>query len=206
MELWLLRDAMRDKRFWAAVLILVAVLTGAIFWGVRAHQRSQARDELNAFTPFQEPAPDLSFPSVVIDTAEARRILEPGVRAGIWSLRERGGAPPALVVTLTNKGQYWFSGVGRQIVATFKVGTREATRVLQLKGVYPNREIRFEYVWKQFHTASAIFGSKLPELGTRYEGDAMMLYENDAWRVLQWTTPVIDEAVGQFRSLQAAPP
>ena len=200
-----LQSLIRDKRVWTAILTSVVLLAGLLVWAVRSYHRAQARDGLNEFAPFENPALALSFPSVVLANESARKLLEGGVRQRIWTLHPRGGTPPSLEVRLTNEGQRWFSVVGNQIVATFKTGTREATRVLELEEIFPTRQVRYHYQWKQLQFASGVLGEELPEIGKEYEGEALFHYENGQWRVMHWTTPLYDQAVNQFKALQPAP-
>ncbi|MBI2819617.1 MAG: hypothetical protein HYX73_06535 [Acidobacteria bacterium] len=200
-----LKSLLRDKRVWAALLTAVVLLAGLVLWAVRSYHRAQARDGLNEFAPFANPALDLTFPSIVLENDASREILEAGVRQRYWTLHPRGGATASLEVRLTNQGLRWFSVVGNQIIATFKVGTREATRVVELEDTFPSRSIRFRYHWNQLQPASEVLGPQVPELGKEYEGEALFLYENGKWRVMHWTTPVYDQAVEQFKTLKPAP-
>ena len=197
-------SALRDKRVWAALLSAGVLLAGLLVWAVRSYHRAQARDGLNEFAPFANPALDLTFPRIVLETEASRNLLEAGARQRIWTLHSRDGTPPSLEVRLTSEGQRWFSVVGNQIVATFKVGTRETTRVLELNEIFPTRQLRYRYRWTGFQPASAVLGEDLPELEKEYEGEALFHYEKDAWRVMHWTTPEYDRAVEKFKRLEPA--
>jgi len=199
-----LASALRDKRVWTAGLTAVVLLAGVFVWAVRSYHRAQVRDGLNEFAPFSNPALDLTFPRIVLETEASRNLLEEGVRRHIWILHSRGGTPPSMEVRLTNEGQRWFSVVGNQIVATFKVGTREATRVLELNEIFPTRQVRYRYRWTQLQSASGVLGQEMSHIGEDYEGEALFHYENDQWRVMHWTTPVYDRAVEQFKKLEPA--
>ena len=48
-------------------------------------------------------------------------------------------------------------------------------------------------------------GAAAPAPEREYEGEALLLYENDRWRVLHWSTPELDDAVARFRTLPSAP-
>ena len=205
LDLAFIRCAVRDKKFWAGLAGAVLLATGLVLWARRSYQHAQARDGLNTFAPFENPAMDLVFPRVVLMNDAARNILEAGVRERLWTLHARGGNPPAMEVRLTDGGQRWFSVVNNQIIATFKGGTREATQVLELEEIFPSRRVRFRYYWKQFQTASAVLGEGLPEIGKEYEGEALFFYENDQWRLMHWSTPEFDRAVEQFKLLEPAP-
>ncbi|MBI3934409.1 MAG: hypothetical protein HY316_06925 [Acidobacteria bacterium] len=196
---------LRDKRVWAALLAAAVLLTAAVVWAAGSYHRAQARNGLNEFAPFANPALELMFPRLVIENEASRKILDAGIRDGMWTLHARGGTPPSLEVRLTNEGQRWFSGVGDQIVATFTAGTREATRIEELEDIFPSRRVRFRYRWTQYQSASAVLGAGLPEIGQEQEGEALFLYENGQWRPMHWTTPAFDEAVDQFKSLEPAP-
>src|SRR3990170_5696019 len=115
-----LKSLFRDKRVWAALLSAVVLLAGLVLWAVRSYHRAQARDGLNEFAPFANPALDLTFPSIVLENDASREILEAGVRQRYWTLHPRGGATASLEVRLTNQGLRWFSVVGNQVIATFK--------------------------------------------------------------------------------------
>lgn len=197
---------LEDRRIWASLLAGIALLAGLIVWGVRRYHRAQVREELNAFAPFANPALDLSFPAVVLENDISRKILEPGVRQRMWVLHTRGSAPPSAEVRLTNQGQRWFSVVGNQIIATFKVGRREVTRVLGLDEIFPTRQAHYRYRWTQLESGSAVLGAAGPEIGREYEGEALFNYENGKWRAMHWTTPLYDKAVNQFKALQPAAP
>jgi hypothetical protein len=199
-----LKAMLQDRRVWGALLAVAALLAGFSVWAVRSYHRAQAREELNAFAPFSNPALDLTFPALVLENDTARKVLEPGVRQRIWTLHPRGGTPPSLEVRLTNEGQRWFSVVGDQIVATFKTGRREVTRILELDEIFPTRQVRYLYRWTELQPGSEVLGSALPEIGKEYEGEALFSYENGQWQAMHWTTPPYDQAVDQFRALQSA--
>jgi hypothetical protein len=199
------KPVLQDKRVWAAALSAVVLIAGLVLWGMRSHNRSVALEGLNGFPPFENPAFDLSFPRTVVDNASARSVLEPGERRRIWTLHPIGGTPAALEVRLTNQGQRWFSLVNNQVIATFKAGSRQAIRILVLDDVFPRRHVRFRYRWTHLHDASAILGPMAPEIGVDYEGEALFLFEKDAWRLMHWTTPVYDQALDYFRGLEATP-
>jgi hypothetical protein len=195
---------LRDKRVWAALLLAGGLLTGLLLWAARSYQRAQALNLLNEFAPFANPALELAFPRLVLETEVSRSLLQPGVDRGFWTLHSRGGAPPAWEVRLTSEGQRWFSTVGTQIVATFKLGTREVTRVLELNEIYPTRKARYLYRWTGFQPASAVLGDGRPEEGKQYEGEALFHHENGQWRVMHWTAVDSDRVVEAFRGLQSA--
>jgi hypothetical protein len=192
-----------DKRFWAATGASLLLLAALIGWGVRSHQRSRMQQALNAFAPFHTPPLELAFPQIIADSAAARAILEPGVRKGLWTLRRLGGNPPTVAVMLSSQGERWFSVVGKQVVATFQAGSRQATAILDLEDTFPSRRVRFRYVWQTLHIGTNVLGPEMPLLGTEYEGDAIFFYENDQWRLLHWTTPQFDFAVKRFKTLQS---
>ena len=202
------RSVSANQRFWLGIAAGALVVAGAAWWAVGSYRRGQARDGLNAFGAFQRPPLELLFPRLVMDTEASRKILEPGVEAGIWTLHQRGGnsrsASHSLEVRLTDQGQRWFSVVGNQVVATFAAGTREVTRVVELNEIFPSRQVRFLYRWRGFHPGSAVLGAELPEVGKQYEGQALFLYETDGWRVMHWTAPEFDHALARFKELEPA--
>jgi hypothetical protein len=169
---------------------------------MRSHDRAQARDALNGFPPFANPALELAFPRIARDTAASRSVLEAGVRRRFWTLHSLRGTPSAIEVQLTREGQRWYSVVGDRVVAAFKVGTREVTGILELREIFPTRQVRYRYRWTQFQSASEVLGEQRPKLGEEYEGEALLHYEDDQWRVMHWTTPDYDRAVGQFQILE----
>src|SRR3972149_6717717 len=116
LDLAFIRSAVRDKKFWAGLAGAVLLATGLVLWARRSYQHAQARDGLNTFAPFENPAMDLVFPRVVLMNDAARNILEAGVRERLWTLHARGGQPPAMEVRLTDGGQRWFSVVNNQII------------------------------------------------------------------------------------------
>jgi hypothetical protein len=201
------RGLARDKRFWAVAgaAVVVAFLLG--LWAVRAYHQSQSRELLNEFAAFEHPPLEIMFPRVVVSSDTSKRILEPGVRAGAWMLRERAGTsssgPRALEVLLSDQGQKWFSVVGNVVIATFEAGTREVTRVSEIKETFPSRQVRFEYRWRELHPATAVLGVELPATGREYQGEAVFFYENNGWRLMHWSTPEFDQAVAQFKGLEA---
>ena len=199
-----LQSKLRDHRVWIAIVATVVLVAGLSFWAVRSHHRSQALKDLNAFVAFRNPALELSFPRISRVNDGARKILEVGFREGIWTLHQGGGNPASVEVQLTDQGRRWFSVVGNEIVATFKAGTREATRVLELEDIFPSRRVRFRYRWIGFHPATAVLGAELPEIGREYESDALLLYENERWRLMHWTSPELERALGQFQALEPA--
>ena len=198
------RDLLQNPRVWAVFGIAAAIVAGLAWWGVRSHHRSQALDALNSFAPFASPPLDIQFPEVVAATDKNLAILQAGFRNGVWTLRKRN--PDGLEILLTNQGQRWFSAVERSVVATFKAGNREATEVFALSEAFPTRQIRFRYRWSRFHPGSvAVLGDQLPSVSNEYEGEAVLSYENNRWRVMHWNTPDFDDAVARFKTLEAAP-
>lgn len=195
----------QDWRFWLAALAALALLVGLILWGVRGYHRAQARSDLNRFAPFQNPAMDLIFPRLVRDSPESRAVLEAGVRQRLWTLHPRGGTAAELEIRLTNEGQRWFSIVGNQVIATFKAGARQATRVVELEDIFPTRRIRFRFRWTQLHPAVAVLGKQAPETGAEYEGEALFRHESGGWRLMHWSTPAFDDALRQFQELAPTP-
>lgn len=205
LDLRRMKSLLQDRRVWAVALSAVALIAALTGWSIRMYHRAEALQGLNEFPAFQNPALEVSFPQMVIDSAATRTILEPGVRQRLWTLHPLKRAVPALEVRLTSQGQRWFSVVNHQIIATFKAGTRQATRILELEDIFPRRQVRFRFRWTHLQSASAILGPMAPEVGKDYEGEGLFLYENDRWRLMHWTTPAFEEGVGRFRSLQAAP-
>jgi hypothetical protein len=194
---------LRSRSFWLLAGVAAVFLAGAVFWSVRSYRRAQSRELMNTFTPFQSPPLGLVFPRVVAASDASRQVLAAGVREGVWGVSERGGRSSSLEVWLTVQGQKWFSVVGNQLVATFKSGSREVTDVLHLEQDFPGRRIRYRYVWREFHPGTSVLGDAMPEPGREYEGEALLLYEGDHWRVMHWTTPEFDQAVAQFKTLAA---
>jgi len=191
---------LRNPRGRTAIGIVVVVVAGLVWWGVRSEHRSQSLDALNSFAPFASPPLDLQFPEVVAATDKNLAVLQAGFRNGVWTMRKRNAN--AWDVLLTSQGQRWFSAVERRIVATFKAGNREATEVLALSEVFPTRQVRFRYRWRRFHPGSAaVLGDQLPSMSSEYEGEAVLSYENNGWRVMHWNTPDFDDAVARFKTL-----
>ena len=192
-----------DKRFWAATGASVLLLAALIGWGARAYQRSRMRQALNTFAPFHTPPLEMVFPQTMADNAASRALLESGVRKGLWTLRRLGGNAPVVEILLSRQGQRLFSVVGKQVVATFQAGTRQATAILDLEDTFPSRRVRFRYAWKTLHPGTSVLGAEVPIIGTDYEGDALFFYEDDQWRLLHWTTPQFDSAVRRFKTLHS---
>ena len=196
---------LQQKKFWIRVGVCALVVIVGGLWARRSIQRSQARNLLNEQAGFRSPALEVSFPRLVTANPASEELLQPGDRLGLWTLHRRQGPPDSLEVRLTDRGRRLFSVVGNQILATFQIGTREVTRVVELQGSSGSRRVRFRYAWKDLHPNIEVLGTTAPELGTEYEGEALLLYENDRWHVLHWTTPQLDDAVGRFRTLKPAP-
>jgi hypothetical protein len=198
------RSALRDKRVWIAGLSTAALLAVLIIWAVRSHRRAEARDALNQYAPFSNPALELAFPQVALDTPEARDLLEGGVRRRMWTLHSLNGPSPSIEVRLTREGYRWFSLVRSRVVAAFKVGNREVTRILTLKEIFPTRQVRYRYRWTRFQSAGDVLGEERPQVGKEYEGEALLHFENDKWNVMHWTTPDYDRVVDRFGLLEPA--
>ncbi|MBI1955491.1 MAG: hypothetical protein HYS38_03770 [Acidobacteria bacterium] len=199
------RSVFQEKKFWVAVgACALAVILGGL-WARRSLQRAQVRNLLNEQAGFRSPALEITFPRRVIDNKASDELLQPGVRLGFWTLYRHQGSPDFWEVRLTERGRRLFSVVGNQILATFRIGTREVTKVAELQGSSGSRQVRFRYVWKELHPDLAVLGAAAPAPEREYEGEALLLYENDRWRVLHWSTPELDEAVARFRTLPAAP-
>ncbi|MBI4465031.1 MAG: hypothetical protein HY647_10030 [Acidobacteria bacterium] len=199
------RSLFQKKPFWVAVAAGALVLALLLVWAIRSYQRAQVRNLLNEHPAFQNPPLAVSFPRLLPEDAPVSEVLEPGVSLGLWTLRRRAGEPPAWEVRLSERGLRWFSQVGNQIVATFRLGTRQVIRVTSLGGNYPSRSVRFQYVWKAAHPAVGVLGEAAPQIGQVYEGDALLFYEQDRWKVMHWSTPELDQAVARFRALGLPP-
>ena len=171
---------------------------------MRIYHRRQVRQTLNSFAPFRDPALEIQFPQTVASNERNKSILAAGVQNGVWVLRQGARNPNVMEIILTDQGNRWFSVVEKRIIATFKVGSREATAVTALSEIFPSRQIRFQYHWNQFHPAAVILGDRLPEAGREYAGEAVLFYENDHWRLMDWKTPEFDSAVEQFKQLETA--
>lgn len=183
--------------------MLLHVLGILVAW--RSVQRGQARDLLNEQTGFRSPALEVTFPRLVIANLESEELLEPGVHLGLWTLRPRQDQSDLLEVQLTDRGRRSFSLVGNQIIATFPIGTRAVSQVVELRGSSGSRQVRFRYAWKSLHPDAEVLGSAAPEPDREYEGEALFLYENNRWKVLHWATPDLDNTVARFRTLMSAP-
>jgi len=193
-----------SKKLWVAVGAGVLALVLVSVWSLRTYRRAQVRDLLNAHAPFQSPPLEVSFPRFVLADSGSRDVLEPGLRMGLWSLEPRSGEPAVWEVRLTNRGHRWFSQVGNQIVATFKLGTRKVSRLLNLGGTFPRLRAQFRYAWTSLHPSAEVLGASAPELARNYEGEAWLFYEQDRWKVLYWSTPELEQALARFRSLQSS--
>ncbi|MBI3894323.1 MAG: hypothetical protein HY313_00180 [Acidobacteria bacterium] len=195
----------QPKKFWITVGLGASALLAGGFWSLRSIERSQIRNLLNEQIGFRSPALEVTFSRRVIANSASQELLQPGVRQGLWTLHHRQGPQDSLEVQLTERGHRFFSVVGRQILATFQVGTREVTRVIDLQRSSGSRKVRFRYEWKSLHQNIAVLGVMAPELHKEYEGEALLLQENDQWKVLHWTTPQLDDVVARFRALKSAP-
>ena len=199
------RSVFQEKKLWIAVgACALAVILGGL-WARRSLQRAQVRDLLNEQAGFRSPALEITFPRRVVYNTASEELLQPGVRLGLWTLHRPQGSPDSGEVRLTDRGRRLFSVVGNQILATFRIGTREVTKVVELEGNSGSRQVRFHYVWKDLHPDLEVLGAAAPAPEREYEGEALLLYENDRWRVRHWSTPELDDAVARFRTLPAAP-
>lgn len=192
----------RQRKFWAACGIAVLLVITAYVWTVRSLRRAEVRERLNAQIAFRNPALEVMFPRQVIDTPAGRELLAPGDRLGLWALQPRSGNPAVLEVLVTNAGWRLFSVVGNQILATFRAGHREVTRVLDLKGDSRRLQVRFQYRWLELHPRIGVLGDAAPEIGREYEGEAFLEYEKERWKVVYWDTP-LEQAIARFRALEA---
>jgi hypothetical protein len=178
--------------------LLVATLL--VFWIGRTLRHSEMRRVLNEQEAFHSPALGVMFPQVAPDTPAHRDLLAAGERLRYWVVRPRAGDASRLEVRVTDTGRRFFSPVGNQILATFGAGRREVTQVLEARGDNRTREIRFRYRWTELHPGVAVLGQGAPAAGQEYEGKALASFENERWRIVNWTTP-LEEAVARFREL-----
>jgi len=199
-------DLFHDKRFWIAVAAVALLTTPGVWWMLRSRHREEVRSALNGHPPFQNPALELSFPSVVPDSPENRELLQPGVRLGLWSLRTNRRRRSEMEVRLSDDARLLFSQVGTRIIATFKAGIREVIEVEEIRETFPTRQVRFRYVWRTVHPAAAVLGPEVPAQGQVYEGDALLFYRNERWNVLHWTTATLADALARFQILDPVPP
>lgn len=193
------------KKLWVAAVSGLLVLALLSVGAVRSWQRTQVRNLLNGQPAFRNPPLEVSFPRLLKDNEQVQEVLEPGVSLGLWSLRRRRDKSAVWEVQLSERGLRWFSQVGNQIVATFQLGTRQASRVTELGGNYPSRNARFQYVWRALHPAIGVLGEAAPQMEQVYEGEALLSYEQDRWKVMHWSTPELDQVVARFRALESAP-
>ncbi|OFV99713.1 MAG: hypothetical protein A3F68_02280 [Acidobacteria bacterium RIFCSPLOWO2_12_FULL_54_10] len=194
----------RLKTFWwmAGAGCLLAVAAG--WWMWLSVGKSKARDALNAQSGFREPVLEINFPRRVEDTAENDRLLEAGVKSGIWRTQRGSGANHFIEVRLTNQGRMFFSEIGNDIVSTARVGKRMVKEVTTMKRRGTSREIEFVYNWEELGEAVAVLGDDGPEMQKDNKGEAILLYENNQWRAIHWGTTELDESVARFRKLKAA--
>jgi hypothetical protein len=178
--------------------LLVATLL--VFWIGRTLRHSEMRRVLNEQAAFHSPALGIMFPQVAPDTPAHRDLLAAGERLRYWVVRPRAADASRLEVRVTDTGRRFFSPVGNQILATFGAGRREVTRVLEVRGGDQTREVRFLYRWTELHPGVAVLGQAAPEAGQEYEGKALASFENERWRIVNWTTS-LEEAVARFREL-----
>lgn len=183
----------------AAGLIASVLLA---FWIVRTMRHSEMRRALNEQEAFHSPPLGIMFPQVAPDTPAHRDLLAAGERLRYWVVRPRAGDASRLEVRVTDTGRRLFSPVGNQILAIFGAGRREVTRVLEVRGGDQTREIRYLYRWTELHPGVAVLGDVAPQAGQEYEGRAIASFENERWRVVNWTTP-LEEAIARFRALRS---
>ena len=195
---------LRQRMYWIAAGIVLLLAVAAPIWTVRSLRRAEMQKQMNAQVGFRDPGLEVMFPLRVSDTPANRSLLAPGVRQGFWRLQPRSDPSGLLDVRVTNAGLRLFSVVGGQILATFRAGNREVTRVVALQGDSRHRQARFHYRWRAIHPGVAVLGDGAPELGREYEGEARLELQNDRWRVNHWTTP-FDESVARFRDLAGSP-
>lgn len=180
------------------------MITLLTFWAIRNHQRTEALNVLNGFSPFVSPPLELNFSAILADNESNRMALQMGGREGFWKIGPRSLREQTLEVRLTDQGQRLFSVVGNQLVATFKAGRRQVTRIDDLDGTFPSRHVRFHFTWNQLHPGNVVLGPSAPEIGKEYEGEALLYYEAERWRILHWSTPDFDLAVARFETLTPA--
>ena len=200
---------LRNRKLWAASAAGTLALILFSFWAVRSYQRAQVRNLLNENPAFRNPPLEVSFPrllpQLLMDNRQVAEVLEPGVSLGLWTLRRHNSQPPAWEVQLSERGRRWFSPVGNQIVAVFRLGTRRIVRVTELGGTHPSRSARFQYEWVTLHPAAGVLGEATPEIGTLYDGEALLSYEEDRWKVMHWSMADLDHTLARFRALQSPP-
>ena len=198
-------DPAYRRRFLIATgsgLLAVVLL---FFWVGRSRRYAEMQGVLNAQEAFHNPALGIMFPQIVGDTPAHRGMLEPGTRLRYWIIRPMSRdperpSPERMEVRVTDSGRRLFTPVGDQILATFKAGVREVTRILSIEGGDQTRQVRFRFRWTELHPGVAVLGDAMPESGREYEGEALFSYENEQWRVLHWTTP-LEDAIAQFREM-----
>ena len=199
------RSVFQEKKLWITVgTCTLAVILGGL-WARRSLQRAQGRNLLNEQAGFRSPALEITFPRRVIDNNTSNELLQPGVRLSLWTLHQHQGSMEYWEVRLTDRGRRLFSVVGNQVLATFRIGTRAVTRIVELEENSGSRQVRFRYVWKELHPNLEVLGAAAPAPEREYDGEALLLYENDRWRVRHWSTPELDDAVARFRTLSSAP-
>ncbi|MBI4441755.1 MAG: hypothetical protein HY649_00110 [Acidobacteria bacterium] len=195
-----------NRKLWAACAAGALALALLSVWAVRSYQRVQVRNLLNDNPAFRNPPLEVSFPrllpQLLMDSGAVSEILEPGVAMGLWSLRRRGSQPPSWEIQLSERGRQWFSPVGNQIIAVFRLGTRRVLRVTELSGSFPSRSARFQYVWETLHPAVGVLGEAAPQAGAVYEGESLLSYEQDRWKLKHWSMIGLDQALARFRALQ----
>ncbi|OFW27382.1 MAG: hypothetical protein A3H27_12060 [Acidobacteria bacterium RIFCSPLOWO2_02_FULL_59_13] len=194
-----------NRKLWAACAAGALALALLSVWAVHSYQRVQVKNMLNENPAFRNPPLEVSFPRLLADSGAVSEILEPGVAMGLWSLQRRGSQPPSWEIQLSERGRRWFSPVGNQIIAVFRLGTRRVRRVTELSGSFPSRRAHFQYVWETLHPAVGVLGEATPQAGTVYEGEALLSYEQDRWKLMHWSMAGLDQALARFRALQSPP-
>ena len=168
------RSVFQEKNLWITVgaCALIVILGG--LWSRRILQRAQVRNLLNEQSSFRSPALEITFPRRMVYNTASEELLQPGVRLGLWTFHRHQGPPDSGEVRLTDRGRRLFSVVGNQILATFRIGTREVTKVVELKGSSGSRQVRFRYVWKELHPDTEVLGAGAPAPGGGYEGEGLL--------------------------------
>jgi len=195
-------DPAYRRRFLIAAGSGLLVLVLLVFWVGRVRRYAEMQRVLNAERAFHDPALGIMFPQILRDTPAHRELLEPGASLRYWIIRPMGSDPEKMEVRVTDTGRRLFTPVGNQVLATFKAGVREVTRILSIDGGDQTREVRFRYRWTELHPGVAVLGDSTPESGQEYEGEALFFYENEQWRALRWTTP-LEDSIARFREMGA---
>lgn len=173
------------------VLLGLAVLLVFLPWMLVCLKAAHdARRAIESYDPFA--LPDFRIRVSKTMKYDPLGVLGRGARAGFWQWTPEG-------IVLAAAGRPYFSETPEAIACIVGAGRRAVTEIERYNDREGKREVRFHYRWVQITPPARALLSSAPDPGREYEGRALLVKQNDQWRVQWMDTPHFDKPMALLK-------